>query len=665
MKVVLIQGLLAPYRYPIFEELAKTPGLSMEVWFMGKRVKNRIWEQQTISDYSFKHKFMKGITLNFGIRDTYPFWVNFGMYKLLKRNHPDAVIMMGWDSLTSFLTHILCRFLNIKFILYSDSTANELSWRRTLTLPIVMLHVRTSDALICGGTLSKMYLEKLGAPPKKIFVSYNTVDVKKYKELLKRYKGKRQQLKEKLGLGSKRVILYYAQLIERKGADILLAAFKKLKKRYGNISLLVVGDGYFKENIEQIVVQEKLDDVVIIGNPGDNEICKYYCLSDIFVLPSREDVWGLVVNEAMAASLPVIVSDKAGCARDLVRDGINGYVFKSENINDLVDKLSKLLKNKSLLANMAKNSFDLIKLYTPEFTVKRFREAIKSTFYYHKLAIVFSKPMVAGKVSVIIPEHKDKDGLRKTLMALKKQTAEFPVEIIVEHDQGPGSYATRNKALARSSGEFIGFIDTGSIPAKDWLSRGWLKLKRYDYVGGRINVIAGSSKWPPRWLLLFEKNREFAVEDFMQDMRFSPTTNLFVKRKVFEKLGGFDARIKSSGDLEFGDRVYRSGDFLQYYDDDLVVAHNARSIKEVIDKQARLAKGFYDLGKFYPERFGRYKFSLVKSLIKFVMPPLWLFDKRSWLILPLGERLAVFLTTYIISALQYLFFIRYGLLRER
>ncbi len=376
-KVILIQGLLAPYRFPVFAKLAEN--FDFEVWFMGKEVKNRIWGLENIKNYSFKHQFLSGITLNFGSKDNYPFWINLATPFKLMKEKADVVIIFGWDSLTSFLISLF-RFLykDTKIIIYSDSTINERSIRRSITLPIVKLYLKNSDYYIAGGTRAKEYFIKLGVNPEKISIAFNVNDVEKYKELNTKFRKVSDNIKKEIGFLGKKIIMFYGQLIERKGVDILLHAFKKIKEVHQDFALLIVGSGIFKQSLNEIIEKENIKDSVILEDPGDDVVCKYYAISDIFVLPSREEVWGLVVNEAMACGLPIIVSDIAGVSEDLVKNGVNGFVFKSGNIDSLYEKLEILVLSAETRARFGKNSTSVIKSFNPEASTKGFVEAIES-----------------------------------------------------------------------------------------------------------------------------------------------------------------------------------------------------------------------------------------------------------------------------------------------
>lgn len=293
----------------------------------------------------------------------------------------------------------------------------------------------------------------------------------------------------------------------------------------------------------------------------------------------------------------------------------------------------------------------------------------------------FHNPSVLSLISVIVPVYKDFNGLRSTLISLDKQTfdkskyqiivvndgddsqikdvcKEFSVEIINTHKRF-GSYYARNKGIENSSGEYLAFIDAGTIAGPQWLKQGFQLIKKYDYVGGKVNVVKSDLN-ALHSLFVFEKHREFATKELMEDLHFSPTTNLFVKRKVLQQLGGFDFRLRSSGDYEFGDRVYMSDLYTQFYSPDLIVYHPARDFKSLIKKQVRLALGFIDLGKLYPNRFKGISNSFLINLLKLILPPFWLFKKDLWLKLSFYEKISVFSWTYFCSFTQRLVTIRHA-----
>lgn len=258
-------------------------------------------------------------------------------------------------------------------------------------------------------------------------------------------------------------------------------------------------------------------------------------------------------------------------------------------------------------------------------------------------------------LSIIIPVGRgDELALIKTLSSLKKQKTKYKFEILVIKDkENKGSYAARNVGIGKSNSKYLAFIDCGTLASEDWVELGCRLLVEHDYVGGKIVSVGGS------WILnQYANNREFAVKEFMLDHHFAPTTNLFVRKSVLDKVGMFDQRLKSSGDMEVGRRICDAG-FSQYYSDNLIVLHPTRTFKGYLKKLDRIAKGRLDLSVLYPDRYAFFALDTVKVFL----PPIWLITKESWRKLPTINMISVFLTTYFFGVLQYTFFFKYYLLR--
>ncbi len=271
-------------------------------------------------------------------------------------------------------------------------------------------------------------------------------------------------------------------------------------------------------------------------------------------------------------------------------------------------------------------------------------------------------------LSIIVPVYKDVAGLDKTITSLISQPIDFArFEIIVANDGADknvnnvckklkikvvnisprsGSYKARNQAIKNSSGDFFAFIDAGTIATHGWLKLGLEDLEQYDYVGGPIELINDSSVKISKGLFLFQKSTSFPVKKFMDELHFSPTTNLFVKKTVLDKLGLFDERLWSGGDYEFGDRVFRSKIFSLYFDRNLIVYHSSRDFRSLIIKQRRMAKGQSDLQKYYPDRFSKLKSNFLINFTKMLIPPIWIINDPLWKLFSFTERISVFLIAY-------------------
>ncbi|MCK4384925.1 MAG: glycosyltransferase family 4 protein, partial [candidate division Zixibacteria bacterium] len=170
------------------------------------------------------------------------------------------------------------------------------------------------------------------------------------------------------------------RLVKVKGLFTLLKGFKEVKDKFGDVSLLIAGDGVLRDSLEDFVEKERIKDVHFSGFISPEELPRYYAISDIFVLPSVYEPWGVVVNEAMASGLPVVLSDKVGSKGDLLEEGENGYCFESRNYKELADTMIRMLSNTEKLKAMGERSREIIKGYDYSYCEKNLRKALRTVF---------------------------------------------------------------------------------------------------------------------------------------------------------------------------------------------------------------------------------------------------------------------------------------------
>ncbi len=227
--------------------------------------------------------------------------------------------------------------------------------------------------LSIGSANTSAYLSN-GVSKKKIFLVPYVVDNSYFK-------------KKKINRSKKINVIFSGKLISRKGCDLLLksiAICNNYKNFKNEFKFTIVGDGVnIKKYIEYKKINE-LTNVKFVGFKNQNSIKKYYCKSKILILPSREENWGLVINEAMSARNMIISSDIVGASKDLVRNNYNGYTFINGDYRDLAKKILKVYKKKNNIDRFCNNSFKLISSWT-------FKECLiglnKAINYIHKKKI--------------------------------------------------------------------------------------------------------------------------------------------------------------------------------------------------------------------------------------------------------------------------------------
>lgn len=162
-------------------------------------------------------------------------------------------------------------------------------------------------------------------------------------------------IREKLGIGDKKLITYVGRIVYHKGLEYFVRAANYLEEE--NVQFLLVGTGDFRPELEKIIKREGLEDkVMFAGRVPKEELPNYYAATDIFVLPSvsRLEAFGIVALEAMASSVPVIVSDIPG-VRDVIVEGEHGLLAEPMNSEDLAGKIRTLIKNPEMAEKMGKS----------------------------------------------------------------------------------------------------------------------------------------------------------------------------------------------------------------------------------------------------------------------------------------------------------------------
>ena len=137
------------------------------------------------------------------------------------------------------------------------------------------------------------------------------------------------------------------------------------KKSFENATLVLVGEGELRKSIENYIKDYNIENVILTGFVNQSEIVKYYSVADLFVLCSEMETWGLAVNEAFNFQIPCVVSDNCGCSKDLLFEGINGYTYKTGNIEELSYKM-----NMALNSNKNDFNFDIINQFSIKINVK-------------------------------------------------------------------------------------------------------------------------------------------------------------------------------------------------------------------------------------------------------------------------------------------------------
>jgi 1,2-diacylglycerol 3-alpha-glucosyltransferase len=267
---------------------------------------------------------------------------------VLKDNRPEIVLVPGWSDIGVFAAMRWCLKNEVPLILMSESTAwdeRRVWWKEWIKRRVVGL----CSAALVGGKPQADYMTQLGMPRRRIFLGYDAVDNKYFAAKADEVRSQKAEVRTKHGL-PENYFLASARFIAKKNLFTLLRAYAVYRERLSLItrhsslwSLVLLGDGPLKSDLSRLISDLSLQHSVLLpGFKQYHELPVYYGLASAFVHASTTEQWGLVVNEAMASGLPVLVSDRCGCAADLVQEGCNGFTFDPSNVEALAQLMLKV-----------------------------------------------------------------------------------------------------------------------------------------------------------------------------------------------------------------------------------------------------------------------------------------------------------------------------------
>jgi glycosyltransferase involved in cell wall biosynthesis len=222
--------------------------------------------------------------------------------------------------------------------------------KSVLRRPVMGALYRLCDRLLAIGSANAAFYRAMGVPKDKIFLVPYSVDNERFVRSATLDDRQRLDVRERFGVPADRpVVLYAAKFIPRKRPGDVLEAVRRLKSNTDRpFTVLMVGSGELEHQLRAFCAEHALDNVVFTGFVNQSELPTLYGASDVFVLPSEHEPWGLAVNEAMCASLPIVVSRELGCVADLVHDGVNGYTPAAGDVAGLAGALQRLIADEGL-----------------------------------------------------------------------------------------------------------------------------------------------------------------------------------------------------------------------------------------------------------------------------------------------------------------------------
>lgn len=373
------------YQSPLLRRLALEPDIDLTVFFAsdhsvqgyadkgfgGVRVK---WDIPLLEGYRYEFlPLIRSATKT-------SFWapINAGFYSAFKRGKYDVVWLHGYWSINSIFAMIAAKLLSIPLLLRAEGTLidrHRSRFRLAIKRIFFFIAYHFIDGVLPISTRNRSYwLHYLGPKFPSFSVPY-AVDNTYFQEMTASASQSREEFRRSLGLEKKRaIILYASKLIERKRCIDLIDAHLGIKPGERPY-LLIVGDGPERSKCEARVRDAEDLSTRFFGFQNQSQMAKFFDLSDLFVLPSVDEPFGLIVNEVMNAGKAIIVSDQVGCQPDLIEDGLTGKIFPAGDVLALRSAIESLVRNDELRDVLGRRGLERIKQWSFEDDIRGLREA--------------------------------------------------------------------------------------------------------------------------------------------------------------------------------------------------------------------------------------------------------------------------------------------------
>jgi glycosyltransferase involved in cell wall biosynthesis len=300
------------------------------------------WDVDLSSGY--KSRFLRNVAKDPGLH-------HFGgcdtpeLFGLIRRERYDAVIATGWYLKTYWQAVAACRLARVPIFVRGDSqlgTARSAVLRaaKELVYPVLL---RSFDGFLTVGKRNRAYLEHYHVPGNRIFHVPHNVGTEHFQEAHRISEGERRALRAKLGANDERarIVLQVGRMLALKRTPDLIEAVARLNEQPAARWIVVCAGSGPEEATIRARAEALGVPLRMLGFVNQSELPGLYAASDVLALASDSETWGLVVNEAMAAGVPAVVSDAVGCVDDMIEQGLTGYSFPCGDVPALAAALDR------------------------------------------------------------------------------------------------------------------------------------------------------------------------------------------------------------------------------------------------------------------------------------------------------------------------------------
>ncbi|MEX0753622.1 MAG: glycosyltransferase family 4 protein [Actinomycetota bacterium] len=343
-RATFITNFLPPYRVDLFRELVSHPELDVRILALAQSEETRDWKAGR--DVDLPLSTLRGRHL-YSRRFEFPLHLSRDVSMTLGAQRPDVIVIGGWDQPAYWAAARFARRFRVPLVLWNGSTnASRVRNGRIFDAARRWL-VRQSSAYVAYGSLARDYLTDLGAEVERVHVSTNTVNVREIGERVARVRAAPGFVEERRRFPNL-LAVFVGRLVSLKRLDIVIDALARVGSP--EVGLLVVGDGRLRAELEARAHHLGVT-VRFEGFKEPEDVDRYRALADIAVIPSDREAWGLVVNEALAAGLYALASDRVGSGRDLLDSEQRGAVVAPNDLQAWADVLEKTRRNRNAIVS--------------------------------------------------------------------------------------------------------------------------------------------------------------------------------------------------------------------------------------------------------------------------------------------------------------------------
>jgi len=335
LNVLVVDDIPTPYRNNLYREISKTNNFDLSLLFLARKGNEKKWKLDELEGaivfyckcFQFYVKYI----------DT-RFQISWGVISTLIRMRPDLIITSGYHHLGYWVCLIYSKIARKKICIWSGTTETSEQRSRNILLRFAKsLYIKNMNYGFAYGTEAKKFLIKNNLPSNKVFVIFNTSNLTPIRDVWKLHSDFANQ-------NDVPKIIFIGRLTKLKGVQHSLRALSMLGRK--DVKFRILGDGPYKNELQKLSKSLDLDSCVeFLGYMQQEQIIHHLVWADIFLFATTQEVWGIVVNEALASGLYVLSSRFAGCTTDLIIEKFTGQCIDPFDENQILLALTETISN--------------------------------------------------------------------------------------------------------------------------------------------------------------------------------------------------------------------------------------------------------------------------------------------------------------------------------